>query len=322
MSGVHTEGRSSQGFTTAKDPEHRITQRDIRETLARASDITMPPGQELIHILTNGYTLDGEELPREPVGIRGRQLQVQTYLVLASAACCQNIYDSIANAGYRVEGIALQSLASAAATLSPEEEKLGVVLIDIGGGITDLAVFQGQGVRYLSTVSVGGNHITNDLAVGLHTTTEKAEELKLRFATLSRQEGNDSEQITVPGVAGRDPRLIERADIHRIVRCRIEELIELVDASLTSNGCKHLAAAGAVITGGTALLPGLKEEAEGRLHLPARIGYPKADLGSAAPNPTYATAVGLLKWAYKARQENLRQERIDVRIMDWIRDFF
>ena len=322
IGGTHTEGRISQGFTTAKEPDHKITRKDINEALARASNITLPSDRELVHILTNEYVLDGESHPTRPVGIRGRQLQIGTYLVLASRACCQNTYDSVTRAGCKIEGMALQSLASGTATLSREEKELGVVLIDIGGGITDLAVFHGQGLQHAGTISVGGNHITNDLAVGLHTTPETAEELKLNCATLSHERMRESEVVTVPGVAGRDSRPIKRQDICRIVQCRVEELLDLIDASLKNSGYKHLAAAGAVLTGGASLLPGFKREAEKRLVLPVRIAYPRIQSDHAAFNPAYSTAVGLLEWGHQTRHESLSRERIDVRLIDWIKDFF
>jgi len=322
IAGAHIQGSDNQSFVSISGTDKIVTAKDVEEALKKASSIALPQDREVIHVLTQDWIIDGQDQIKEPVGMRGAHLQLKVHLVTASSGCCRNIEESVRNAGYDVEGLALQPLASGMSTLSPQEQDLGVVLLDIGGGTTDLAIFLREGLRFTRVIAVGGTHITNDIAVGLHISREKAEEIKIRYGTSSVEYLDKDEYIEVEGIAGRGKYRVKRSTLVEIIQLRIEELFELVDLQLRSSGYKGLITAGVVLTGGCSLLPGIKEKAEEKLGLPARIGYPRVSSSAKIFNPAYATGVGLLLWGMKTRQELALKKRLDVRIKEWLKDFF
>ncbi|MBE0478816.1 cell division protein FtsA [Candidatus Aerophobetes bacterium] len=322
IAGSHIQGKDNQSFISIKGEEQIISKKDVDEALKKASSIALPRDREIIHTLTQDYIIDGQDQIKNPVGMRGAHLQLKVHLITASSGCCRNIEESVKNAGYEVEGLALQPLVSGISTLPPQEQELGVALLDIGGGTTDLAVFLREGLIFTKVIAVGGNHLTNDIAVGLHISREEAEKIKLRCGTASVDYLNKDEYLEVEGVAGRGNYRVKRSALVHIIQMRIEELFELVDLELKSSGYKGLITSGVVLTGGSSLLPGVKEKAEEKLALPARIGYPRIDSSTKIFSPVYATAVGLIFWGMKVRQELSLKERLDVKLKEWFKDFF
>jgi len=322
IAGSHIEGKDNQGFVLITGQDRVITMKDIEEALRRASSIVLPAGREIIHILPQDYIVDGQNGIKDPVGIRGAQLQAKVHLVTASSSYCQNIDDSVRDAGYEVEGLVLQPLASGVSTLLPEEEDLGVALLDIGGGTTDLAVFLKEGLRFTRIFAVGGDHLTNDIAVGLHTTRENAEKIKLDYGVASVDLIDRDEYLEVEGVAGRGRYKVKKSVVAHIIQLRIEELFELVDLELRSSGYKGLITSGVVLTGGSSLLPGIDKKAEEKLKLPVRVGYPRISSPKKLLSPVYATGIGLLLFGLKRREEIASKERIGVKIKEWLKEFF
>jgi len=322
IAGSHIKGKDNQSFVATKGVEQIITEKDVEEAFKKVSSIALPKDREIIHVLTQDYIVDGQDQIKNPVGMRGMHLQLKAHIITASSGCARNVEDSVKNAGYEVEGLALQPLASGLSTLSPEEQNLGVALLDIGGGTTDVAVFLREGLRFTKVIAVGGNHLTNDIAVGLHTSLEEAEKIKLRYGAASLEHLDKEEYLGVEGVAGRGKYRVKRSTLVHIIQLRLEELLELVDLELKISGYKGLITAGVVLTGGSSLLPGIKKVAEKKLGLPARIGYPKIDPSEQTFGPAYATGIGLLLWGIKTRKELALRERLDVKLKEWLKNFF
>jgi len=322
IAGSHIEGRDNQSFVKITGPGKEITARDVEEVLKQASSVVLPPDREIIHVLPQDYIIDGQNQIKNPLGMKGAQLQVKVHIVTASSSSCRNIEDTVRNAGYELEGLVLQPLASGISTLYPQEEDLGVVLLDIGGGTTDLAIFLKEGLKFTKVIAVGGDHLTNDIAVGLHTSREDAEEIKLHYGIASVDYLDRDELLEVKGIAGRGKYRVRRSTLAHIIQLRVEELFEIVDLELKRSGYKGLITAGVVLTGGSSLLPGIKEKAEEKLNLPVRIGYPRIKSPPELSNPVYATGIGLLLFGLKRREELASKERLSVKIKEWLRDFF
>lgn len=322
VAGSHIQSRENQGFVRISGSEQLITTKDVEEALKQASSVVLPPDREIIHILPQDYIVDGQGNIKDPLGMRGAQLQVRVNLVTGSSGCCRNIEDSVNGAGYELEGLVLQPLASGVSTLFPQEEDMGVVLLDIGGGTTDLAIFLKEGLRFTKVIPVGGNHLTNDIAVGLHISHKEAERVKIDYGVASLSYLDKDEDIEVERIAGRGKYQTKRSALAKIIELRIDELFELVNLELKVSGYKGLITAGAVLTGGSSLLPGIKEKAEEKLGLPVRVGYPRVKSPQKLYNPAYATGIGLLLFGLKKRQELAFKSRLGVRIKEWLKDFF
>ncbi|MBC7190142.1 cell division protein FtsA, partial [Candidatus Aerophobetes bacterium] len=320
IAGAHIQGQDNQSFVSVDRQEKVIILKDVEEVRRKVSSIVLPEDRELIHVLVQEYIIDGQESVRNPVGMRGAGLQLRAHLITASSGCCRNIEESVRMAGYQVEGLILQPLASGVSTLFPEEQKLGVALLDIGGGTTDLAVFLKEGLRFTKIIAVGGSHLTNDIAVGLHTSPERAETLKIKYGAASVDYLDRDEYLEVERIAGRGKYKVKRSALVHIIQARVEELFEIVDVELKSSGYKGLITAGIVLTGGSSLLPGLKEKAEEKLRLPARIGYPQVGFSEKKFGPAYATGIGLLLWGVKMREESVLRERFGVKLIEWFKN--
>jgi len=322
IAGSHIQGEEHRGFIKIKKEDKLITSKDKMRVLEDASHPTIAPDREIIHILPWEFIIDGQNQIKEPIGMSGNLLEVKVYIVSAPFTYCQNIENSIQKGGYELEGIVLQSLASSMSTLSQEEKELGVVLLDIGGGTTDLAIFLDGGMRLTRVLTAGGNYLTNDIAVAFHTTRERAERIKLKYGTASVDLVEDDERIEIEKVAGRGNYTIARRDLARVIQMRIDEIFELIDKELRKSGFRQLITAGVVLTGGCSLLEGIKERAEEKLDLPIRIGYPRIDHPKKIVNPIYATAVGLILYGMKKKEEIAQREGKIVRIKEWFKHFF
>ena len=322
IAGDHIQSQDNRGMAKVAGEDKMITAKDVEEVLEEASRLVLPPDREIIHVLPQEFLVDGQDQVKQPVGMRGAHLGVGAHVVTASSSWRKNIEDCVRRAGYTSQGVVLQSLASAMATVLPEEEDLGVVLVDIGGGTTDLAVFLREGLRFTRVLAVGGSHLTNDIAVGLHTTREEAEQIKLQYVCPSPEESRDDEKIEVERIAGRGTSNVERKDLIRIIQPRLEEILDLVEKELVKSGYRELLSAGLVLTGGTSLLGGIKEFAEEQLGLPTKIGQGHLEGPQELTSPIWATAVGLILYGTKRRDELSSRERIGVRIKEWLKEFF
>jgi len=322
IAGDHILAQDNRGFVKATGEDRTITAKDVEAVMEEASQLVLPPDREIIHVLPQQFTIDGQNLVKQPVGMKGTHLGVGVHVVTASSAWRGNIENCVRRAGYESEGVVLQSLASAMATVHPEEEDLGVALVDIGGGTTDLAIFLREGLRFSRVIAVGGSHITSDIALGLHTTREKAEEIKLKYGFLSQATMRRKEKIRVEKIAGRGSYTIESKDLVRIIQPRVEEILELVEKELTRSGYRELLSAGMVLTGGTSLLRGIRELAEDQLGLPTKIGQAHLEESQELTSPIYATVVGLVLYGIKRSEELTSKERLGVKIKEWLKEFF
>jgi cell division protein FtsA len=252
--------------------------------------------QQILHILTQEFIIDGQEDVREPVGMSGVRLEVKVHIVTGAVSAAQNIMKCVRRCGLEVRDLVLQPLASAIAVLSQDEKDLGVCLVDIGGGTTDIAVFTGGAIRHTAVIPIAGDQITNDIAMALRTPTKDAEDIKISHGCALRQMASVNDVIEVPGVGDREPRQMSRQTLAEVIEPRVEELYSLIQRELRSSGLEELLSSGIVITGGSSLMKGMVELGEEVFHMPVRVGYPRyaGSLQEVVRNPRYSTAMGLL----------------------------
>ena len=305
IGGGHIRSLNSSGMVAIKEKE--VTQADIDRVVETAKAIAIPNDQQILHILPQEFIIDGQEDVREPLGMSGVRLEVKVHIVTGAVSALENITKCVRRCGLKVQDVMLQPLASALAVLNDDEKELGVCLMDVGGGTTDLAVFTGGAIRHTAVIPVAGDQVTNDIAMTLRTPTKDAEELKLRHGCALRQLADPNDIIEVPGVGERGPRKLSRQMLAEVIEPRIEELYTLAQAELRRSGFEELLSSGIVLTGGSALLAGMIELGEEVFHLPVRIGVPAyvGGLSDVVRSPRYATAVGLL---LDGREHFLRAE--------------
>ncbi len=305
VAGSHIRSLNSSGMVAIKEKE--VTQADIDRVIETAKAIAIPNDQQILHILPQEFIIDGQEDVREPLGMSGVRLEVKVHIVTGAVSAVENIVKCVRRCGLSVKDVILQPLASARAVLNDDEQDLGVCLMDIGGGTTDIAVFVGGAIRHTAVIPIAGDQITNDIAMTLRTPTKEAEELKLRHGCALRQLANPNDVVEVPGVGERGPRKLSRQMLAEVIEPRVEELYTLVQAELRRSGFEELLSSGIVLTGGTALLAGMVELGEEVFHLPCRVGLPAygGGLADVVKSPRYATAVGLL---LEGRDHWLRDE--------------
>jgi cell division protein FtsA len=329
IAGGHIKGINSQGVIAIKNRE--VTTEDVRRVIDAAKALAIPMDREVIHILPQEFIIDDQDGIKEPLGMSGVRLEARVHIVTGAVASAQNIIKSCNKAGVDVGDIVLEQLASSEAVLTPDEKDLGVALVDIGGGTTDIAIFVDGAIKHTSVLSLGGNHLTNDIAVGLRTPTAEAEKIKqVSGCCLASMVGKD-ETIEVPSVGGREPRILSRQLLAEILEPRVEEIFTLVNREIVKSGFEDLIASGVVLTGGSAILPGMPELAEQIFDLPVRRGTP-TDIGGLTDvvnSPIYATGVGLVKYGsrnmqtrnFVIGQENLF-DRVTRRMKEWFGEFF
>jgi cell division protein FtsA len=304
IAGGHIRGANSRGVVTVSGKDREVATADVERVVDAARAINVPPDREIIHVLPQTFVVDDQDGVREPVGMSGVRLEAEVHIVTGAMTSVQNVIRSVNRAGLEVDDIVLEPLASAEAVLFPDEKELGVVLIDIGGGTTDVALFREGAVWFTASLPLGGDHITNDIAIGLRTPIAEAEELKKRFACASTALVPAEETIDVPSVGGRKPRQLSRQILSEIVQPRVEEIFTLIAKELAKAGFQDSATAGVVVTGGTSIMEGMVEVAEAVFEQPVRRGVPH-DVGGLADvvrSPIYATAVGLA--LYGARRQS------------------
>ncbi len=297
IAGSHIKSLNSHGMVKIKESE--VSQMDIDRVVETARAIALPADQQILHILTQEFIIDGQEDVREPLGMSGIRLEVRVHIVTGAIAAAQNIVKCIKRCGLEVSDLILQPLASSESVLTDDEKELGVCLVDIGGGTTDLAVFKNGAIRHTAVIPIAGDQITNDIAVALRTPTQSAEEIKVKHGCALRQLADPREVVEVPAVDGREPRQLSCQALTEVIEDRVEEIYEFVQQELRRSGMESMIASGIVITGGAAQMRGMVELGEEIFHTPVRLGVPRGveGLSEVIGNPRYATGIGLLLMA-------------------------
>jgi cell division protein FtsA len=264
-----------------------------------AKAVNIPTDQQVLHVLPQEFIIDGQEDVREPLGMSGVRLEVRVHIVTGAVSAAQNIIKCVRRCGLEVQDLVLQPLASSLAVLTPDEKDLGVVLIDIGGGTTDIAIFTGGAIRHTAVIPIAGDQITSDIAMALRTPTADAEDIKLMYGYAKQVLANPSEMIEVPGLGDRGPRSLSKQALAAVIEPRVEELFSLVQQVVRESGYEELLSSGIVITGGTALLPGMVALGEDIFLKPVRVGVPDyaGGLSDVVKSPRYSTVMGLLNEA-------------------------
>jgi len=303
IAGSHIKSLNSHGMVAIKDKE--VTQADIDRVIETASAVNIPTDHQVLHILSQEYVIDGQEDVKEPLGMSGVRLEVRVHIVSGAVSAVQNITKCVRRCGLEIAEVVLQPLASSYAVLTEDEKDLGVCLVDIGGGTTDIAVFIGGSIRHTAVIPIAGDQITNDVAMALRTPTGEAENIKIQHGVALRHMTDPQTMIEVPGVGERGARQMSRHTLAEVIEPRVEELYSFVQAELRRVGFEDRLSSGIVITGGASLMPGMTDLAEEIFHMPVRLGLPRyvGGLAEVVKNPRYSTAVGLLILARQQMQK-------------------
>ena len=298
IAGAHINSFNSHGMAAVRDRE--VDSNDVDRAIDSATAVMIPNDQSIIHTLPQEYIIDGQQGIRHPIGMNGIRLEVNLHMVTASVSAEKNIEKCIRRCGLEVDDIILEQLASCESVLTKDEKELGVCLIDIGDGTTDIAVYSEGAIRHTAVIPIAGYQITNDIAIALRTPTESAEEIKRKYGCALRQLAPIEESIEVKTVGDRPSRKLSRQTLSEVVEPRVEELFELVRTDLRRNGCEHLIRSGVVLTGGSSKMEGMIELAEEVFHLPVRLGVPKyvGGLSEVVKSPIYSTGVGLVQFGH------------------------
>ncbi|MEP5764439.1 MAG: cell division protein FtsA [Halieaceae bacterium] len=303
IAGSHIRSLNSHGIVAIRDRE--VYALDVERVIDAAQAVAIPADQRVLHILPQEYVIDNQEGIKEPSGMSGVRLEAKVHLVTCATNASQNIEKCIRRCGLEVEDIILEQLASSYSVLTEDEKELGVCLVDIGGGTTDIAIFTEGSIRHTGVIPIAGDQVTNDIAMALRTPTQHAEEIKIKYACALTQLAGADETIKVPSVGDRPPRDLSRQALAEVVEPRYDELFTLVQAELRRSGFEDLIPAGIVLTGGTSKMEGVVELAEEIFHMPVRVGLPQSVMGltDIVRNPIYSTGVGLLQYGTE-QQEN------------------
>jgi cell division protein FtsA len=307
IAGNHIRSFNSSGMVAVKDKE--VTATDVGRVIETAKAVNIPTDQQVLHVLTQEFIVDGQEDIREPIGMSALRLEVKVHIVTGSVSAAQNIVKCVRRCGLEVQDLILQPLASSLACLTPDERELGVVLVDIGGGTTDVAIYTGGAIRHTAVLPIAGDQITNDIAAMLRTPTPDAEDIKLRYGIAKQVLANPADMVEVPGLGDRSPRLVNRQALGAVIEPRVEELFGLVQQVIRDSGYEDLLASGIVLTGGSSLLPGMVELAEDVFLKPVRVATPdySGGLADVMRNPRFSTVMGLLG---EARLQRLRGRKV------------
>jgi cell division protein FtsA len=299
VAGTHIQSLNSHGVIAVKSRE--VTQPDVDRVLDAAKAIALPFDRQILHVLPQQFIVDDQEGIHNPIGMSGVRLEAKVHIVTGAITAVQNIIKCCERAGLHVQDVVLESLASSESVLDHDEKHLGVALIDIGGGTSNVAMFLDDAVRYSGVVGLGGNHITSDISVGLRTSMEEAEKIKKKYGCAIVEWVSPQDVIEVGSVGGQKPRQLAQSILTEIIEARVEEIVKIIEAEMFRSGYFESLHAGVVLTGGVSLLPGIRELAEKLFDLPVRIGVPYhfGGLGDVVKNPIYATASGLLLYGRK-----------------------
>ncbi|MEW7977026.1 MAG: cell division protein FtsA [Candidatus Sedimenticola endophacoides] len=306
IAGNHIRSLNSHGIVAIKDRE--VSHADVERVIDAARAVAIPADQKILHILPQEFIIDEQEGIKEPVGMSGVRLEARVHMVTGAVSAAQNIIKCVRRCGLEVDDLILEQLSSSYSVLSEDEKELGVCLVDIGGGTTDIAVFTEGSIRYTSVIPIAGDQVTNDIAVALRTPTQHAEQIKISYACALTQLAAGDETIEVPSIGDRPARRLSRQTLAEVVEPRYEELLGLVQADLRRSGFEDLIAGGVVLTGGSAKMEGLIELAEEVFHMPVRLGVPQyvSGLSDVVRNPIYATGVGLLLFGTQNQMTRLQ----------------
>lgn len=294
IAGSHIRSLNSHGIVAIRDRE--VMQSDVDRVIDAARAYNIPGDQRILHVLPQEFVIDGQESIKEPIGMSGVRLEAKVHLVTGAESAAQNIVKCVRRCGLEVDDVILEQLASSYSVLTEDEKNLGVCIVDIGGGTTDIAVFLDGAIQHTAVIPIAGDQVTNDVAVALRTRTQDAEDIKIRYGCALQQLANPDETIEVPGIGDREPRKLSRMTLVDVVQPRYEELLTLIQAELRRSGHEDLIAAGIVLTGGSSKMEGLVDLAEEIFNMPVRLGMPRhvTGLSDVVTNPIHATGVGLL----------------------------
>ena len=303
IAGSHIRSLNSHGIVAIRDKE--VTPGDVERVIDAARAVAIPADQKILHVLPQEFIIDNQEGIKEPVGMSGVRLEAKVHLVSGAVSAAQNIIKCVKRCGLDVDDVILEQLASSHSVLTEDEKELGVCLVDIGGGTTDIAVFTEGAIRHTAVIPIAGDQVTNDIAVALRTPTQNAEDIKIKYGCALTQLAGVDETIEVPSVGDRSSRRLSRQALAEVIEPRYEELMTLIQEELRRSGFEDLVAAGIVLTGGSSKMEGLIELAEEIFHMPVRLGVPQhiSGLSEVVRNPIHATGVGLLLFGHRQRSE-------------------
>lgn len=329
IAGGHIKSFNSQGVVAVKDRE--VREADVQRVIEAAKAVAIPLDREVLHVLPQEFVIDDQGGIKEPLGMAGTRLEAKVHIVTGAVSSAQNIIKCANRTGLNVADIVLQPLASSEACLTEDERELGVCLVDIGGGTTDIAIYSGGALVHTAVIALGGNNLTNDVAIGLRTPAHEAERIKQKYGCAFSSMVDRDEQIEVPSVGGRQPRVLGRSILCEILEPRVEEVFQMVHREIQRCGFQELLASGVVITGGSALLQGMPELADEIMGLQVRRGIPRGvgGLADVVKSPMYATGVGLVLYGarnqgskhFKIREDNIYR-KITHRMKNWLAEIF
>lgn len=327
IAGGHVNSLNSHGIVAIRD--HEVMQADVDRVIDSARAVTIPADQRILHVLSQEYMVDHQDGVREPVGMSGVRLEAKVHLVTCAVNAVQNIEKCLRRCGLEVEDVILEQLASSHSALAPDERELGVCMVDIGGGTTDIAIYTEGAIRYTANLPIAGDQVTNDIAMALRTPRQHAADLKVKYACALTQMAGADQTIEVPSVGDRPPRTLTRQMLAEVVEPRYDELFTLVQAEIRRSGFEQLIPGGVVLTGGASKMEGVAELAEEIFHAPVRIGMPQevAGLTDVVRNPIYSTSVGLLQYAMKQEKQQVPSmtetgESLIDRLKGWFQKSF
>ena len=327
IAGAHVRGFNSHGVVAVKATE--VSGGDVERVLDAARAVALPMDRQVVHVLPQEFVVDDQDGIKQPIGMAGVRLESKVHIITASVTSTQNVIKCCERGGLHVADLVLEPLAAAEAVVTPEERELGVALVDIGGGTTDIMVFHNGAVKHTAVLPIGGNHLTNDIATGLRTPFADAEKIKQRFGCALSNMVARAETIEVPSVGGRTPRVLSRQILAEIIEPRVEEIFALVAREVTRSGYEDILASGVVVTGGSTVLEGVTELAEQVFHLPVRLGVPLSVSGlvDVVSSPMYATGVGLVLYGLRRSAANGHHNgrlwsRIRHRVNELFREIF
>ena len=329
IAGAHINSFNSHGVVGIRDGE--VSRNDIDRVIDAAKAIAIPNDQQILHVLPQDFVIDNQDGIREPAGMCGVRMEARVHMITSAVSAAQNIVKCVRRCGLEVDDIILEQIASSESVLTEDERELGVCMIDIGGGTTDIAVFSDGALRHSSVIPIAGDQVTNDIAIAFHTPTQAAEDIKKKFGCTLVQLVDERQTIETPSIGGRPPRTLSRQNLAEIIEPRIEELLLLVQTELRRSGFEELISSGIVLTGGSSRIEGIVELAEEVFHLPVRLGMPRyhGGLSEVVSNPIYATGIGLVQFGHANRhrlaQIKARPSRVKFmigRVKGWFRGSF
>ena len=333
IAGDHIRSINSRGVIAVSRTDNEITRQDVARVIEAARAVAIPMDREMLHVIPQEFIVDDQPGIKDPVGMSGVRLEGDVHIVTGAITSAQNIYKSVEKAGLKVADIVLEPLASSYSVLEDDERELGAAVIDMGGGTTDLIVFIEDSVRHTASIGLGGKNVTNDLAIGIRTPLERAEEIKRNHGTCLRSGLENSEYIAVPGVGGREQREVSRAVLASIIEPRMREIFTLIMRELQKNHYLDMLGAGVVLTGGGALMHGAVELAEQVFGMPVKLGVPKGfgGLVDSVATPVHATGVGLVQYGVMRSSQNREEQggpqgsdrfkEIVRKMTDWVKQY-